>query len=61
MGVRGICSPHISNSVMGELVAPLGPLNEMKEWLKTQGTPESVSFSPTEETADYFYDGPFRK
>ncbi|KAM8704305.1 hypothetical protein ACLKA7_008845 [Drosophila subpalustris] len=61
LGVRGWCMNTATNTVKGELEAPLGPLDEMKEWLKTKGSPasriEKVEFSPTKEISNYSYNG----
>ncbi|XP_023178779.2 acylphosphatase-2 [Drosophila hydei] len=57
LGVRGWCKNTAKGTVIGELEAPLGPLNEMMDWLRNKGSPESkidrAEFSPLQEIASY--------
>ncbi|XP_051864206.1 acylphosphatase-2 [Drosophila albomicans] len=61
LGVRGWCVNTINGTVKGELEAPLIPLNQMKHWLETKGSPasviERVEFTPTKQIEQYSFNG----
>ncbi|EDV93500.1 GH18239 [Drosophila grimshawi] len=57
LGVRGWCMNTRDDTVKGILEAPLAPLNEMKHWLQTTGSPSSridkAVFTETKEISNY--------
>ncbi|XP_017847410.1 acylphosphatase-2 [Drosophila busckii] len=59
LGVRGWCMNTKIGTVKGQLEGELEPLNQMKEWLQTKGSPssmiEKVEFSPTKSIKNYTF------